>query len=402
MSSSLHAPSKERLLALQHHTCAVTALAVSPDTEWIASGSKDGTIILRKASNPSINAQMPASDSKKSPVDALAFPPDGTRLASALENGLVQVWSIEYSGNGGKPVNFSGLKHEFTCSAGSIWFAMAWYPDQKKIVACAEGGAVWYLDLTKNQADFWRLSTEYDDAALTCALFSSDASLLVLGGANGFFHIWNVHLRTLQANIPVHNPKHPILAAVFDARSRYPKVMTYASDGIVRVFAYREEFLTEQFSISDGDPDPLGSEFLSQEGDMLASNTDKTFYWEHVQPSKHFAERYFLGEQGLAPVNSVRFSLNGHFLASASSDGTIRVSHLEALWDPTCDPFAALKLVSTEHKGEGTLVVFAQHGDVLVSAGDDGKVRIRPNPHRKPEHDDGYAGVYVGQYLYTD
>ncbi|OJT07782.1 hypothetical protein TRAPUB_1325, partial [Trametes pubescens] len=68
-------------------SCTVTALAFSRDSEWVASGSSDGMITLRKVDNPDNKTQLAADTSQ---IYALAFSPKGERLASAHKSGEIK------------------------------------------------------------------------------------------------------------------------------------------------------------------------------------------------------------------------------------------------------------------------------------------------------------------------
>ena len=68
-------------------------------------------------------------------------------------------------------------------------------------------------------------------------------------------------------------------------------------------------------------------------------------------------------------VSYVAFAPDGKVLASASSDGTVR------LWDLTAaDPAARPRLL--KHDGPVSQVAFASHGNSLASASSDGTVRL--------------------------
>jgi WD40 repeat protein len=80
--------SGELLTHLAGHSAAVWAVRFSPDGGRVATGSIDGTIRVRNADTGLTTLVLDAG----SPVNDLAFAPDGSRLASI--GGTVRVWAL--------------------------------------------------------------------------------------------------------------------------------------------------------------------------------------------------------------------------------------------------------------------------------------------------------------------
>jgi WD40 repeat protein len=73
------------------HASTITDLAFSPDSQTLASASRDGTVRLWDVqSRRSLGAPLRAH---RAPVTSVAFSPDGLSLASADARGLVRVWN---------------------------------------------------------------------------------------------------------------------------------------------------------------------------------------------------------------------------------------------------------------------------------------------------------------------
>ena len=77
------------LQTLEGHTDGVAAVAFSPDGQRLASESGDGTVKLWDAGSGSL---LQTLEGHTDWVSAVAFSPDGQRLASASNDGTVKLW----------------------------------------------------------------------------------------------------------------------------------------------------------------------------------------------------------------------------------------------------------------------------------------------------------------------
>ncbi|MEM9953114.1 MAG: protein kinase [Chloroflexota bacterium] len=77
---------------LENHTDTVTALAISADGRWIATGSEDLTVILWDGDTQSVVHQLTGH---RGIISDLAFSPDNRQLVSVANDGLGIVWDVE-------------------------------------------------------------------------------------------------------------------------------------------------------------------------------------------------------------------------------------------------------------------------------------------------------------------
>ncbi len=120
---------------LKGQTGGVDALAFSPDSRTLASGSVDGKVFLWDVATGKLITTIPTD----ADVSALAFSPDGKRLAWGTLDSTITTWNLAESKSDGS--------HQQKCPVGKL----AFLPDSQHFVSqCGENLRVWDFQTREN------------------------------------------------------------------------------------------------------------------------------------------------------------------------------------------------------------------------------------------------------------
>src|SRR5258708_16070614 len=115
-------------------------------------------------------------------IFSVAWSPDETRIASASNDGTVQVWDAT---SGTHVLTVSGTA---TRGAPAPWNAVAWSPDGKRI-AIGGNGPAQVLDATTGQIIAYY---GYHGGIVHAAAWSPDGTYLAIGDSDFSVPVWNV------------------------------------------------------------------------------------------------------------------------------------------------------------------------------------------------------------------
>jgi len=322
------------------HGGPVRAVAFSPDGKVVASGSDDQTLSLWEVST---GREIFRFHTWRE-VGALAFSPDGRRLAGAgAQDGPVYVWELP---SGKRLFRLQGPPRQGSNLAGE--HALAFSPDGTILASTGK----------KPSLQLWSVATGEPLHSLTLPEgatwigFSPSGRTLVAGGRDGGVEFWDVTAGTLTSSHKflerlwafALSPDGRRLAATYRGDLRWWDVATGRE--LVKLAATDIRALA--FS-------PTGRRLAGARG------SGSILVW-NVETGKRLSD--LDGHPGV--VRSLAFSPDGETLASGGEDGTVRLWGVETGKERHSLP---------GHEGEVSSLAFARDGSVLVSGGSDRSAR---------------------------
>ncbi len=344
---------------LHGHTDLVSSIAFSVDGKLLVSGSRDGTILFwdvmsRKPLSPPLARGGPVTQIALSPhnqllasvvmtqgiqlrslqanypvvqeltsttsVNAIAFNNDGTKLASAEDTALV-VWDLAHN----QPI--SATLAEDIGSFTNVTFS----PNGKLLLTTGDQGI-----------SFWEADTDQliqafpaHHSAVYSLAFSADGRTLVTGGDDNALDTWNVGTGQMQSA--------PLLA-------NRDNVMSIATEVTGNLLA-----------TGSCDTNDYGVSKICTRGGIRVWRTQDWTNFDLVAS--------LVGHRSF--VTQLAFHPNGHFLASGGYDGTLLIWGIEKS--------VSIGSPVIAHNGPIRYLRYFSGGTKLLSAGDDGLVKIWVN-----------------------
>jgi WD40 repeat protein len=383
----LWANGQEKSIVLNGHTFAVWSVAFSPKSDRLATASWDGTIKIWDAATGNELGKYKKHDES---VSVLAFAPDGGGFISAGLDGRLNYWTPDVP----------AISPQATIGRypGQVWVA-TFSPDGRQLLTGGANHALVMWDMTDRKQLWSRKSHQ----VTRCAAFSPDGQICATGGDDGKIDIWDCasgEKRTTLQRHPgavsavVFSPDGAILVSACDGKVikhwdvasltethdwRGPKEQIYCAaispDGRILAtgggnWASNVPGELVLWDMTDGTHVNLAAHRLSiwtvafsPDGKRLATaSSDGTVkIWDIANRS---LERSLTYDTWLRPLD---FSPDGSRLAVGLGDGQIR------LWDTTkWQELAALK----GHNGFTFHLEFSPDGQQIASAGDDGTIRL--------------------------
>ena len=327
------------------HNEGVKALTISGDGVKLASGSYDGTVLVRNVRTGACYLPMGNTDR----IDTLAFSKDGQTLATAGADRKIRIWDVS-----GEPTVPAPPDDRIMENAEPVLHGLVFTAEGRLAVTCGKTSA---LKLIETDSGSVRSVMHGQlDRNLSCVAPSLDHSLVVAGSFQQV-RLWRLDAATSLRTLYGHGGW--VLAAAFS-----PDAKTIAAGGDdnnlilwdAESGTWLRTFHCQQCMIR--------SVAFSPDGRWLASGgEDGTLkFWD---PANGAPPRSF--ESHKSPVVAIAFAPRGHLVATGSEDETLRLLDYD-----TGIQFPPMRL----HRGAVTALAFSHDARWLASGSTDGTVRI--------------------------
>jgi eukaryotic-like serine/threonine-protein kinase len=295
------------------HTHFVEALAWSPDSSRVASGGWDEQVhVWDVAKEESLLIYDGHASSKaagtgilEGMIFAVAWSPDGSCIASGSWDKTVQVWNALT----GKPIRT--YRGHFTSVP-----AVSWSPDGTYIASASVDGTVQVWEA----ATGIRLQTFHGHESYVYALtWSPDGTRIASGGNDRKVHIWNAATGEVLLTYEKHVSE--VITVVWSPNGTCIASGSSIYEGNIQIW---DTATGIQVQVYEGHSGNVKAVSWSPDSTRIASaSTDRTVQVWYASTGSHIWTYSGHSDQ----VNTVQWSPDGSRIASAGRDTTVQVWH---------------------------------------------------------------------------
>jgi WD40 repeat protein len=291
---------------IRGHTGAVNDVTISPDGNFIATAGADTTVRLWSTASRQQVSEPITAHSKA--VTTVRFSPSGTVLATGSQDGTVRVWDLAVEP--GSRISWKSRGEPISATANAVAFS----PDGTKLAA-TRTNVVWLWNITEKVPTGTALPETADKGTISDLAFGPNGRTLAT--ASFQIYLWDVAaakprgrpLSSTQPNAGWSN------AVAFNVDNQ--ALAAAGSDNSIRLWsATTGQSLGEPLL---GHTDSIAALAFSPDGQQIVSagkdSTIRLWDWKHEKPP--------LVISGSAPQLSVAYGKENNILASSDADGRV-------------------------------------------------------------------------------
>ncbi len=376
------------LEAKDTHTAWVMAFAFSPNTNLLVSAGSDGKVIGWSLGNDPkefLSHKLPLGHGSIGIVNAVAFTPDGQTILSAGSDNNITLWDV--SGQE-QPIKLKGHRREI--------FSIDVSPDGRTLASGGDDRTVKLWDISSRWHEKQKMS---HDTWMSAVAISPDSKFIAALSTK--LRLWNAATEELLAEHPTgqnghlaFSPESNILAAedtgtgtirllripsfeeIANFRGGCPLYSPKGTElvyflGRERIGIHWRDLKTAEERIWKTEWDSIRCLAISPDGQSIAAANGQSVWTWNANAPDHPVEMGTTAEDEKLSnqmVWDVAFSPDGHWLASASWDGNVRLWNLDEPREKI-QPFKALN-------GAAWAVAFSPDGRTLATGGDDATIKL--------------------------